>query len=83
MPLSKGVSHFATSNAALCGLSITQTVTTRYSMTVTETAQPPVRVAPLSLLVAHITSAAPFGRALPPCTDGSAHHLADSRRTAS
>ena len=29
-----------------------------------------------------MTSCAPRGRALPPCTDGSAHHLADRRRTA-
>ena len=29
-----------------------------------------------------LTSFASLGRALPPCTDGSAHHLADRRRTA-
>ena len=27
------------------------------------------------------TNSASFGRELPPCTDGSAHHLAASRRT--
>ena len=29
-----------------------------------------------------LASLVPFGRALPPCTDGSAHHLAARRRTA-
>ena len=31
----------------------------------------------------YTTNPAPLGRALPPCTDGSAHHFADSRRTPS
>ena len=34
------------------------------------------------LLTPYITNCASRGRAFPPCTDGSAHHFSDRRRTA-